>query len=70
MKHSLWAAVSAGELLPAELLLDAQHAFTAGLNVTARVGGVVILALAALSIVSLRHVGTTGGEAERFFGGE
>ena len=60
VEDSLWATVSAGERLPAGLLLEAQQAFTAGLNVTATVGGVVILALAVVSIVSLRHVGAIG----------
>lgn len=60
---SLWATVSAGERLPAGLLLEAQQAFTAGLNMTAVLGGVVILALAVVSIVSLRHVESIGGEA-------
>lgn len=59
--ESLWATVSAGERLPAGLLLEAQQAFTAGLNVTATVGGIVILALAVVSIVSLRHVGAIDG---------
>nr|WP_163502725.1 MFS transporter [Halomonas socia] len=65
VEESLWATVAAGESLPAGVLLEAQQAFTAGLNVTATVGGIVILALAVLSIISLRHVGAIGGELER-----
>ena len=37
---------------------------TAGLNVTATVGGIAILALAVVSIVSLRHVGAIGGDVQ------
>lgn len=61
VEDSLWASVSAAEDLPAGLLLEAQQAFTVGLNVTAMVGGIVILALAVVSLVSLRHVGVIGG---------
>ncbi|MGQ4878667.1 MFS transporter [Billgrantia sp. LNSP4103-1] len=61
--ESLWATVSAGERLPVGLLREAQQAFTAGLNLTAMVSGVVILALAVVSIVSLRHVGAIGKTA-------
>ncbi|MDR5905566.1 MFS transporter [Franzmannia qiaohouensis] len=64
VEESLWATVAAGESLPAGVLLEAQQAFTAGLNVTATVGGIAILALAMVSIVSLRHVGAIGGEAQ------
>ncbi len=68
VEESLWATVSAGESLPAGVLLEAQQAFTAGLNVTATVGGIAILALAVVSIVSLRHVGAIGGEAREASG--
>ena len=68
VEESLWATVSAGDSLPAGVLLEAQQAFTAGLNVTATVGGIAILALAVVSIVSLRHVGAIGGEAREASG--
>ncbi|MEQ4537632.1 MAG: MFS transporter, partial [Billgrantia sp.] len=68
VEESLWATVSAGESLPAGVLLEAQQAFTAGLNVTATVGGIAILALSVVSIVSLRHVGAIGGEAREASG--
>ncbi|RCV90179.1 MFS transporter [Billgrantia montanilacus] len=64
VEESLWATVSAGESLPSGVLLEAQQAFTAGLNVTATVGGIAILVLAVVSIVSLRHVGAIGGEVQ------
>ena len=57
---SLWATVAAAERLPEGLLAEAQRAFTAGLNVTAMVGGLVILALVVVSAVSLRHVEAIG----------
>lgn len=63
-EESLWATVSAGDSQPAGVLLEAQQAFTAGLNVTATVGGIAILALAVVSIVSLRHVGAIGGDVQ------
>jgi len=64
VEDSLWATVSASERLPSGLLLEAQQAFTVGLNVTATVGGFVILALAIVSIVGLRHVSAIGGEVQ------
>ncbi|MEZ0471582.1 MFS transporter [Luteimonas salinilitoris] len=62
VEDSLWATVLVGERLPEGVLQQAQQAFTAGLNVTATVSGIVALVLALISIVSLRHVGATGAK--------
>lgn len=62
VEESLWATVSAGESLPAGVLLEAQQAFTAGLSVTATVGGIGTFGLALLAVVALRHVGVVGEE--------
>ncbi|MBF8221856.1 MFS transporter [Halomonas sp. 328] len=59
---SLWAALSVAERLPADLLVEAQVAFVAGLSVTALVGGIGALGLALLATLALRHVGAIGEE--------
>src|SRR5690554_1891365 len=64
VEDSLWATVSASERLPSGLLLEAQQAFTVGLNVTATVGGFVIVALVIVSIVGLRHDSARGVEEQ------
>ncbi|WP_104202835.1 MFS transporter [Billgrantia saliphila] len=56
VEEGLWGAVSATGHLPAEIVLEAQRAFTAGLNVTGAIGGIGILALASVAAVFLRHV--------------
>ncbi len=62
---SLWAALAVAERLPAGLLAESQAVFTQGMNVSAMVGGVVILGLAVMSAVSLRHVDPAGESAHQ-----
>ncbi len=56
VEGGLWGTTSAMNRLPAEIVLEAQRAFTAGLNVTGVIGGIGMLALAAVAAVFLRHV--------------
>lgn len=56
VEEGLWATVTVAEGLPSCLLLEAQQAFTAGLNLAAAVSGIVMLTLAVVSIVLLRHI--------------
>lgn len=58
--ESLWATTSIAERVPLELLEQAQSAFTQGMNAAATVGGLAIMALAFLSVASLRHVRVIG----------
>lgn len=46
--------------IPAGMLEQAQSAFTQGMNAVATVSGITILALALLSVASLRHVRAVG----------
>lgn len=63
VNDSLWATASAAERLPEGLLMEAQRAFTASLNVTAIVSGIIILALAVLAALSLPRQGDRRGAA-------
>ncbi|NIC04815.1 MFS transporter [Billgrantia bachuensis] len=56
VEEGLWGTTSAVDRLPAEIVLEAQRAFTAGLNVTGVIGGIGILVLAVVAVVFLRHV--------------
>jgi MFS transporter, DHA2 family, multidrug resistance protein len=60
VRDSLWGASSVAHKLPHELIEQAKMAFTLGLNLANLVGAVVILILAVLSAVALRHIGTIG----------
>ncbi|MGC7094231.1 MFS transporter [Amycolatopsis lurida] len=56
--ESLAGAISAPEVPPA-LVVQAKEAFTTGLNISAMVTGVAILALAIMAAVVLRHIPPT-----------
>ncbi|CAM3558784.1 MFS transporter [Nocardiopsis gilva] len=58
---SLSGAVSVADRMPAGPLEQAREAFTAGVNIAGATGAAAILALAVLSAVTLRHIGTIGG---------
>lgn len=60
VRDSLWGASSVAHMLPSDLLEQAKVAFTLGLNIANVVGAVVIMVLAILSAVALRHIGTIG----------
>lgn len=57
---SLWAASALAERLSGGLFEEAQFAFIQGMNIAATVSGVIILALAFISAVGLRHVEASG----------
>ncbi|UED82925.1 MFS transporter [Streptomyces profundus] len=63
VRDGLAGAVAHQERLSAGLLDQAREAFTSGLNVSAAVAGLAILALAVLAAVTLRHVGAVGATA-------
>ncbi|ANY07756.1 MFS transporter [Pseudonocardia sp. HH130630-07] len=63
--ESLSGASSVADRLPAGLIEQARAAQVAGLQVTATVSAVAILALAVLSVVVLRHIGTVGDDETR-----
>lgn len=54
---SLWAAVALAERLPGGVFDSAKFAFAQGMNIAATVSGVIVLALAFMAAVGLRHVG-------------
>lgn len=64
LAESLWATLVVADRVPAELLDQAQSAFTQGMNMAAMVSGVVILALALISAIALRHVKVIGEESD------
>ncbi len=59
---SLWAAVAIAERLPGGAIEGARFAFAQGMNTAATVSGVIVLALAFMAAVGLRHVGAIGQE--------
>nr|WP_300306148.1 MFS transporter [Halomonas sp.] len=61
VQDSLWTAMSMSDQLPVQAVEGARQAFTTGLNVTAAVSGIAILALAVISAISLRHVPALNG---------
>lgn len=59
---SLAAAVSMEQGLSGGLLQQAREAYTTGMNVASVAAGTAIAVLAILAAVTLRHVGTVGGD--------
>ena len=60
--ESLWATMVISDQISAGLLEQAQAAFTQGMNMAATVSGVAFMALAFMSVVTLRHVEVIGEE--------
>ncbi|RNL87049.1 MFS transporter [Halostreptopolyspora alba] len=60
---TLAAAVAVERHLPSGVLQQAKESYTTGMNAASMLAGVAILALAALSAVTLRHIGSIGGDA-------
>ncbi|SOD91643.1 MFS transporter, DHA2 family, multidrug resistance protein [Caenispirillum bisanense] len=58
--EGLWAAASAAERLPDDVLATAKGAFTAGLGASALVAALAIAVLAGVCAIVLRHVGVAG----------
>lgn len=62
--ESLWAAMVVADRVPSKLLDQAQLAFTYGMSMAAMVSGIVILVLALISAIALRHVKVVGDESD------
>jgi DHA2 family multidrug resistance protein-like MFS transporter len=61
-RDSLAGALSVAPQLPSDLLESAKQGFTTGLNLSTLVAGIVVLALAGVSALALRHIGPLGGD--------
>ncbi|UNK17046.1 MFS transporter [Paenibacillus sp. N3/727] len=64
VSDSLWGASSVATELPDGLIEEAQAAFTAGFNGAAIFSAVSVAILAIITIVALRHVGSSGNTIE------
>ena len=60
VRDSLWGASSVAQRLPTEIIEQAKTAFTFGLNVANWAGAFVVLILAVLSAIALRHIRPIG----------